>query len=128
MNGRIALLEGRKNPRECVRRNADPGIAHFDNELAAFLVARDDRNLAAFRRELQRVADQIQENLFKLARISSNVAVPSLQPEVNTDPRPFLLAVEILEYEADHLVRVHLHELQPQGLVRDMGEVEQFAG
>ena len=52
--------------------------------------------------------------------------MPSLQPEVDPNPRPFLLALEILECEADHLVRVHLLELQPQGLVRDMGEVEQL--
>src|SRR5713101_1257714 len=82
--------------------------------------------LAALRLELQRVPNQIRENLFKLARIGSDVAMPSLQPKVDPNPRPFLLVLEILEYKADHLVRVHLHELQPQGLVRDMGGVEQL--
>src|SRR3984893_13144377 len=126
MNGRIPLLERRKNPRECVRRNAYPGIAHFDNELAAFLVVRNDRNLASFRRELQRVANQIRENLFKLARIGSDVAMPSPEPEVDTNPCSFSVAFESLECEADQLMRVHLRELQPQGLVRDMGKVEQL--
>src|SRR4030095_11541316 len=126
MNGRIPLLERRKNPRECVCRNTDPGIAHFDDQSTAFLTARDDRNLTAFWGELQRVPNQIRENLFEPARIGSDIATRSLQPEVDTNPHRFLLALEILEYEADHLVRVHLHELQPQGLVRNMGEVEQL--
>jgi hypothetical protein len=55
MNGRIPLLERRENPRECVCWNADPGIAYFDDQLAACLVARDDRNFAALRRELRRL-------------------------------------------------------------------------
>src|SRR6187399_15164 len=81
MNGRIPLFERRKNPRECVCRNANPGIAHFDDQLAVCVVARDDRNLAALRRELQRVPNQIRQNLFKLARIGSDVTMPSLQLE-----------------------------------------------
>src|ERR1700730_7762906 len=91
MNGRIPLLERRKNPRECVCRNADTGIANFEDQPAAFLIARDDRNLAAFRRELQRVANQIRQNLFKLARITSDVTMHRLQLKVDTNPRPFML-------------------------------------
>src|SRR4029453_13719380 len=79
MNGRISLLERRKNPRKCVCRNANPGVAHFDDQPAALLIARDDRNLAAFWCELHRVPNQIRQNLFELARIGSDVAMPSLQ-------------------------------------------------
>src|SRR4030095_10979257 len=125
MNGRISLLERRKNPRKCVCRNANPSVSHFDDQPAAFLIARDDRNLAAFWCELHRVANQIRENLFELEWIGSDIATRSLQPEGDANPRPFLLALEILECDADYLVRVHLRELQPQGLVRNMGEVEQ---
>ena len=94
--------------------------------LPLVFIARDDRNLAAFWRELHRVANQIRQNLFELARIASDMAMLSLQPEVDSNPGPFLLALEIPEREADNLVRVHLLELQRQGPVRNMGEVEQL--
>src|SRR4030095_7163560 len=81
---------------------------------------------AAFRRELQRVPNQIRENLFELERIGSDISMRSLQPEVDSNPRPLLLALEILECKADHLVRVHHLELQPRGIVRKMGEAEQL--
>src|ERR1700676_4014397 len=127
MNGGIPLLERRENPRERVCRNANPRIAHFDDQFAACLVARDDRNLTAFRCELQRVPNQIGQNLFELERIGSDMAMLSLQPEVEANSRTFLLALEILECEADHFVRVHLHELQRQWPVSDIREVEQLS-
>src|ERR1700720_4430988 len=93
MDGRIPLLERRENPRECVCRNADPGIAYFDDQFAVWLVAGDDRNLPAWRRELQSVPNQIRENLFEFERIASDVVRPSLQPKVDPNPRPFLLTL-----------------------------------
>src|SRR4030095_4472822 len=95
MNGRIPLLERRKNPRECVCRNADPSIAHFDHQIAACLVACGDRHLAALRRELQRVPNQIRQNLFELERIGSDLPMRSLQLKGDSNPRSFVLALEI---------------------------------
>src|SRR4029450_121463 len=118
VNGRIPLLERRKNPRKRVCRNANPGIAHFNDQPAAFLIARDDRNLTASRRELHRVANQIRQNLFELARIRPDVAMPSLELQGDPNPSSFLLALKICECAADPLVSVHLDELQSQGLVR----------
>src|SRR5581483_2662434 len=126
VNGRIPLLERRKNPRKCVCRNANPSIAHFDGQPAVFLVAREDRNLTASRRELHRVANQIRQNLFELARIRSDVAMPSLELQVDPNPSSFLLALKIFQCAADHLVSVHPLELQPQQPVGGMGEVEQL--
>src|SRR6202022_4502461 len=98
-------------------------FAFFEYPFCVSRVAGNNRNPPPLWRELQSVPNQIRENLFEFERIASDVVRPSLQPNVDPNPCPFLLALEILEYETDHLVRVHLHELQRQGLVRDMGEV-----
>src|SRR6202011_2282341 len=52
--------------------------------------------------------------------------MPSLQSEIDPNSGPVLLTLEIFEGEANHLMRVHLHQLQPEGFVRDMSEVEQL--
>src|ERR1700736_56536 len=50
----------------------------------------------------------------------------SLLSEIDPNSGPVLLTLEIFEGEANHLMRVHLHQLQPEGFVRDMSEVEQL--
>src|SRR5438552_9302908 len=120
MDRRISLFERRKYPPQRLRRNPNSAIAYF-NDLFAALVAGDDQNPAAYWCKLQRISDEIRHNLFKLARISPNMVTLSFQLKVDPDLRQFLPALQILERQANHLVRVDPLKLQPQSSLRHVG-------
>lgn len=93
MNRGIALFEKRKYSPQRLRRNTNPGITYFDHEPAALVVVGYDRNRPAERRELQRISDQVRQNLFQLACVSSDMAMPGSPLQVDADCFRFLLTL-----------------------------------
>src|SRR5437016_1410974 len=65
----LDLVEGLADPRQLVRRDADAAVRYGDGEAAALLEPRVERDGAALGRELDRVGQEIEQDLLDRARI-----------------------------------------------------------
>src|SRR5690349_16099309 len=69
----VDLAEGRHGARDVLGGDADAAVAHLDGN-AALVALEAQRNLAARRRELDRVRQQVHEDLLELPLIGADEA------------------------------------------------------
>src|SRR5438045_1502433 len=83
LEGAFALLKRIKNPFHDFRLDPDAGIAHADRENLRKMIRRRDRDGAAFAGELDRVLEEVPNDLLKFRRIGHDVKISGLQIKVH---------------------------------------------
>src|SRR5436305_8124786 len=84
LNPAHPLFEGIKNSRQKFRLNPNAVVAYPDNDFSV-VVDRVDMNRAAFRREFDRILDNVPKNLHQARIISSGVMFSRGKIGVNTE-------------------------------------------
>ena len=122
--GLFALFEGVEDVRHDGRVDADAGVGDAHAQALAGVIGTQD-DLAAVGRVLDRVADQVPEDLVEADGVAADVV--ALCPQVERDPE-FAgghVWLQGLGRVADRVVDVDGLDVKPQRPVADRGEVEQ---
>src|SRR4051812_35878484 len=85
LQGLIALFEGVENAVDDFFLHPDSGIAHFHLQHLRPGIARVDDNLAPFGSELDRILEQVPNDLLKLRRIGRDVTRARLEVEMHAE-------------------------------------------
>src|SRR5947207_10491093 len=78
LEGAVALLKRIENPFHDFRLDPDAGIAYADRENLRQMIRRGDGDGAAFAGELDRVLEEVPNDLLKFRRISHDVKISGL--------------------------------------------------
>ena len=122
----FALLKRIKNPFHDFRLDPDAGIAHADRENLRQMIRRRDRDGAAFAGELDRVLEEVPNDLLKFRRIGHDMKVRGLQIDLHSQFLRVRLGGANFDDIRNGLVRIDRFEIQLQLVFFDPGEVEQI--
>ncbi|CAA9379130.1 MAG: hypothetical protein AVDCRST_MAG64-500 [uncultured Phycisphaerae bacterium] len=119
-----ALLERVEDPRQRLGVDPDAGVADGDGQSPAGRVGRPDRHPPAGRRELDRVLQQVPQDLLGPGRVGPDVVPPGRQVQRQLD----LLRPGVVRAPAGHvphlLVQVDRLDVQVQLPLPDPGQVQ----
>jgi len=121
----LALLERIEDAFHNFRFNSNAGVANAYGELLGLWIGGCNADLAVFGRELNRVLQQVPNDLLKLGGVSGDVVCAGAKIQMHVQVTVVRFRPAYFHDIGDCLVGINWTELQLQFVLGDTSEVEQ---